>query len=154
MNLRIYATTWRQDGNRLGAIRREVFIVEQQVPEELEWDEHDISAIHFACEEIPQTTIVGTARLVLDTRNSKATIGRLCVAKSFRHQKIATQLMHKVLAYCREQKFQSIELHAQLYLRAFYESFGFVAQGGIYMEAGIEHITMLRHGKSDLNGNR
>lgn len=151
MNLRIYTTTWQQDGKRLGALRREVFIVEQQVPEELEWDEHDSSAVHFACEEISLVAVVGTARLVLDIQNGKATMGRLCVAKPFRHQKIATHLMHKILVYCTEQKFRSIELHAQLYLRPFYESLGFVAQGETYMEAGIEHITMLRNERNDQN---
>lgn len=144
MKPQIYRTTWAKDGARLGALRREVFVREQNVPEELEWDEFDSTAIHFACEQDAGGEIIGTARLVVDARANKATIGRLCVAKSFRRQKVATLLMREILEYCRQRKFALIELHAQLYLRAFYESFGFVAQGSAYIEAGIGHLTMVR----------
>lgn len=148
MNPRLYRTTWGENGGRLGALRREVFVVEQSVPEELEWDEFDVTAIHFACENNSSGEIIATARLVADTRANKAIIGRLCVVKTFRRQKIASLVMREILAYCTEQKFAVIELHAQLYLRAFYESLGFVAHGRIYMEAGIEHVTMLRAGST------
>lgn len=143
---RIYRTTWNADGARLSALRHEIFVVEQNVPEELEWDEFDATAVHFACSDDSRGEIIGTARLVVDARMNKATIGRLCVAKSFRRQKIATLLMREILEYCRQRKFAIVELHAQLYLRGFYESFGFVAQGSAYMEAGIEHVTMVRAG--------
>jgi predicted GNAT family N-acyltransferase len=144
MNPHIYTTTWKKDSSRLAALRREVFIVEQSVSEELEWDEHDASAVHFICEDITEETTIGCARLVIDTNTRKATIGRLCVVKNFRRQNAATYLMQKMLAYCEDQKLLTIELHAQLYLRTFYENFDFVAQGNVYMEAGIEHITMIR----------
>ncbi len=148
MKSRIYTTTWQHDGARLGALRREVFVVEQEVPEELEWDEHDTAAIHFACEDGSPGIIIATARLVIDTESNKATIGRLCVESKFRRQKLATRLMQTILQYCEDRKFKIIELHAQLYLKAFYESFGFFSRGGIYREANIEHITMvMQHGE-------
>lgn len=134
-------TTWQKDGDRLAALRREVFVVEQNVPEELEWDEFDPGAIHFACED-KKGQIIATARLIAS--GAGATIGRLCVAQTHRHQKIATRLMDEILTCCREMEVQSIELHAQLYLQAFYERCGFTAQGEVYLEAGIPHITMRR----------
>ena len=135
----LFRTSWQKDGKRLGALRREVFIVEQNVPEELEWDEHDASAIHFACQN-DEHQIIATARLITET--GAATIGRLCVAAPYRHQKIAMRLMDEMLGCCRELKVQTIELHAQLYLQAFYERCGFTARGEVYLEAGIEHITI------------
>lgn len=144
MMRRIYQTTWQIDGTRLGALRREVFVVEQNVPEELEWDEFDAIAVHFACEDDVGKAIKGTARLVVDSGANKAIIGRLCVARPFRHQKIATQLMLQVIDHCRGQGYALIELHAQVYLQKFYEGLGFVAHGNAYMEAGIEHITMVQ----------
>jgi predicted GNAT family N-acyltransferase len=144
MKSRIYQTTWQLDGMRLGALRREVFVVEQNVPEELEWDEFDATAIHFACEDISSGGIIGTARLVKDSKANRAIIGRLCVAKPFRGQRLATRIMHEILAYCKLQRFMTIELHAQLYLENFYASLGFAAHGSVYLEAGIKHITMVQ----------
>lgn len=141
MNPPIYRTRWQKDGERLGTLRREVFVVEQHVPEELEWDEFGADAIHFACED-DKHRIIATARLVLSAE--KATIGRLCVAAAYRHKKIATRLMQEILSCCRELHVQTIELHAQLYLQAFYERCGFTAIGETYPEAGIEHITMVK----------
>lgn len=137
----IFRTTWQKDGDRLGALRHAVFVVEQNVPAELEWDEFDRDAIHFACED-ENGRIIATARLI--ATGDKATIGRVCVAGPHRHQKIATQIMDEIISYCRELKMKTCELHAQRYLQAFYERCGFTALGESYLEAGIEHITMRR----------
>ena len=140
MNIEVFLTTWAKDGKRLGALRYEVFVIEQKVPEELEWDIHDADAVHFACTDKAGEIIIATARLVRE--GSVAVIGRLCVAKPYRGKKIASAIMHEALAYCRGHGLTQLELHAQLYLRPFYESLGFVARGQVYLEAGIEHITM------------
>lgn len=143
MKSRIFRTTWQNDAVRLGELRRKVFVIEQNVPEALEWDDHDAVAVHFACEDMAQRVIIGTARVVADGAGNKAIIGRLCVASEFRHHGVATSLMRRMLGYCRDTNFTIIELHAQLYLRVFYEGFGFIAEGATYLEAGIEHITMV-----------
>lgn len=148
MNLKILRTTWQKDGERLGRLRHNVFVSEQKVPEELEWDEHDAHAMHFACEDENHQNIVATARLVIEQK--RGVLGRLCVAQEFRREKIATHLMNEILTCCHDLKLQVIELHAQLYLQPFYERFGFIAQGGVYLEAGIEHVTMLRSLSSKL----
>lgn len=137
----VFRTNWQADGDRLGALRHEVFVVEQNVPEELEWDEFDREAIHFACAD-ENGKIIGTARLLIEP--GKAAIGRLCVARAHRHRKIATRIMDEVLSCCRELRVGTCELHAQCYLQAFYERCGFNALGEVYFEAGIEHITMRR----------
>lgn len=148
MNSRLFRTAWNEEGNRLGALRREVFVLEQKVPEELEWDEHDAGAIHFACEDLESGEIIATARLVVDSQ--RGIIGRLCVAKPFRQRKIATHMMQKILVCCTELQLREIELHAQLYLQEFYERCGFTAQGETYIEAGIPHVTMLRSQTKDM----
>lgn len=140
MNTHIFRTTWAQEGERLGALRRQVFVVEQSVPEELEWDEFDASADHFACVETQLEKFVGTGRVV--RLSDRMLMGRLCVDKEFRRHSIATKLMHAMIEYCEEAKATLIELHAQLYLEQFYARFGFIAHGEKYLEAGIEHITM------------
>lgn len=141
MSFEVFRTTWAKDGTRLGALRYEVFVIEQHVPEELEWDAHDAEAVHFACEDESGGKIIATARLVYE--GSVAVIGRLCVAKPHRGKKIATAIMLEALAYCRARGLTQIELHAQLYLQPFYESLGFNARGQVYLEAGIDHITMV-----------
>jgi len=130
MNTEVFLTTWAKDAERLGALRYAVFVIEQKVPEELEWDIHDADAVHFACTDETGENIIATARLVRE--GSVAVVGRLCVAKPHRGRKIATTIMHEVLAYCRAHSLMHLELHAQHYLRPFYESLGFVSRGQVY----------------------
>lgn len=61
MNIEVFLTTWSKDGERLGALRYEVFVIEQKVPEELEWDIHDADAVHFACTDRTGEKIIATA---------------------------------------------------------------------------------------------
>src|SRR5690606_2927115 len=81
---------WQKDNADLRRIREAVFIAEQAVPAELEWDDEDIEAVHFlACEgDYP----IGTARLLADGQ-----IGRVSVLKDWRGLKVGEALMRAAI---------------------------------------------------------
>ncbi|MDX5979001.1 GNAT family N-acetyltransferase [Halomonas sp. XH26] len=117
-------------------IRRVVFIEEQCVPQEEEWDGHDDECSHFIAylEDQP----VGTARLLPDGH-----IGRVAVLDSARGAGIGYQLMEAAIQAAREAGHTHVALSAQLHALAFYQRLGFVAHGGTFMDAGIPHREML-----------
>ncbi|WP_213878659.1 GNAT family N-acetyltransferase [Pseudomonas sp. dw_358] len=123
---------WHKDNTDIRRIRDAVFIAEQHVAPELEWDADDPGALHFlACEG---DYAVGTARLLPDGE-----IGRVSVLKDWRGLKIGDMLMHAILA-----KAESHHLSAQVQAAPFYERFGFVVEGDEFLEAGIAHVHMVR----------
>ncbi|HBP42809.1 MAG: GNAT family N-acetyltransferase [Vreelandella alkaliphila] len=117
-------------------IRRVVFIEEQSVPQEEEWDGRDEECSHFIAylEDQP----VGTARLLPDGH-----IGRVAVLDSARGAGIGYQLMEAAIQAAREAGHTHVALSAQLHALAFYQRLGFVAHGGTFMDAGIPHREML-----------
>ncbi|WKD29498.1 GNAT family N-acetyltransferase [Halomonas sp. KG2] len=117
-------------------IRRVVFIEEQSVPQEEEWDGRDEQCSHFIAylEDQP----VGTARLLPDGH-----IGRVAVLDSARGAGIGYQLMEAAIQAAREAGHTHVALSAQLHALAFYQRLGFVAHGGTFMDAGIPHREML-----------
>lgn len=126
---------WR----RVKALRLAVFVDEMGVPLELEIDEHDQAALHFAYLEGQE--IVATLR-ILDNRYV-AKIGRVAVAKSHRRRGMGTQLMQQAIKHCQQQSYQSIRLNAQIYITDFYAALGFQAQGDSFLDAGIPHSPMI-----------
>ncbi|AZM95222.1 GNAT family N-acetyltransferase [Vreelandella venusta] len=117
-------------------IRRVVFIEEQCVPHEEEWDGRDEECSHFIAylEDQP----VGTARLLPDGH-----IGRVAVLDSARGAGIGYQLMETAIQAAREAGHAHVALSAQLHALAFYQRLGFVAHGDTFMDAGIPHREML-----------
>lgn len=138
--LRTQITTWQENETALRQIRTEVFLEEQSVPEALEWDADDAEAVHFLVWTEDQQAIA-TARLIRD-RAREARIGRFAVLKPFRHSGIGGRLLGYVLGYARSQGIEQLTLSAQVSVRRLYEQAGFVAEGGVYDEAGIPHIKM------------
>ena len=135
--LLIKQVDWRTEQTALSALRRTVFIEEQAVPEELEWDDMDAVSSHFLATLNNQP--VGTARL---TPNGQ--ICRIAVLKNHRHKGIASALLTAVLAEAEKQGFQKVFLHAQADVVQLYENFGFIRQGDIFLEAGIKHQQMYK----------
>ena len=119
-------------------IRYRVFVMEQAVPEEMEWDEYDQDAIHALALINDET--VGTARLILN--HEKAKIGRMAVLEEWRSQGIGFALLNALVQEARQQQIKWIELHAQVHAEQFYAKLGFVAVGEVFSEAGIDHIKM------------
>jgi len=131
---RIRRAAWDDptDRERLRLIRREVFIVEQQVPEALEWDEDDASAIHLLA-ETSDGGPVGTARIL-----PSGQIGRMAVRRAWREQGIGSALLTTAIDLCPRPPF----LHAQVQAMAFYATAGFSPVGEAFLEAGILHRVM------------
>ena len=131
----ILITDWSSQGKRLSDVRREVFIEEQHVPKELEWDGRDDSAIH-AMAVTPDGRVVGTARLLPDGQ-----IGRMAVLPSWREQGIGTRLLMTLVTASNNKA--SLFLNAQTSAEPFYRNNGFTPEGDIFMEAGIPHVRMI-----------
>ncbi len=137
MNSRIITGDWdslRDDAQRL---RIEVFVIEQGVPVELEWDEADSVSIHAVAYDVDGQP-VATGRLLPDGH-----IGRMAVRQSLRGSGIGSQVLQALLEEARREGHTELVLHAQVHAQDFYARHGFVAEGENFMEAGIEHCKML-----------
>ncbi len=119
------------------AIRRAVFIEEQAVPIEEEWDGKDDRAHHFLALRSVDQQAVGTARLLPSGK-----LTRMAVLAAFRRQGIGSQLLHAVLAYAREHSFPPLFLDAQIGAVSFYQKFGFVPESSTFWDANILHRRM------------
>lgn len=121
------------------AIRREVFVLEQFVPEDLEYDDYDRTATHFLVKV--NGAPVGTGRLRYV--DGKAKIERFAIRKSYRGKRIGYALMEFMMAHIRkEAKAGKIILSAQEQAIPFYTSLKFTIVSEEYMEAGIPHHDM------------
>ena len=131
---RIALVDWQDAAEALSAVRSRVFIDEQGVPPDLEWDGRDATAMHVMA---TSTTgeVIGTGRLLPDGQ-----IGRMAVIESRRGDGIGTAIMQCLVAHAprREQLF----LNAQTSAESFYRRQGFESEGEVFMEAGIPHIRM------------
>lgn len=128
--------TWSVDIAELRAIRSEVFVIEQNVPEDEEWDELDAESQHVIARD-PEGRPIGTGRL---TPNGK--IGRMAVLLDWRGRGVGEALLRVLLEQARERHFKQIEIHAQTHAIAFYERAGFLAFGEEFDECGIMHRHM------------
>lgn len=122
----------------LRAIRREVFIEEQNVPEPEEWDGKDPECDHLLA-RAQDGTPLGTARLAPGGK-----VGRMAVRAVARHRGVGSALLRAVINLAREQGLPRLTLDAQLHAIPFYEHQGFRAHGEIFLDAGIEHRRMSR----------
>lgn len=122
------------------AIRRAVFIEEQNIPEAEEWDDHDATCVHYLAQDA-QTGPAATARLI--AKGDSAKIGRVAVMPAHRGTGLGLRIMQAVMADAAEHGFKQAELEAQTYAIAFYERLGFVAEGPEFDDgSGILHRLM------------
>ena len=135
-NLKVDVVSWGKEQSTLQRIRRQVFIEEQGVPEELEWEADDRIATHLLARHAVYGP-VACARL-LATRQ----IGRMAVLAEYRHQGIGSALLKKAIIIANAMQYSDVFLHAQTSAMNFYQRFGFVVEGEEYLEAGIPHINM------------
>ena len=115
-------------------IRGYVFVIEQAIDWEIEYDGLDQECILFTAyiDDLP----VGAARLY------KNKVGRVATLKEYRKQGIGKHIMDAIENYAKEEKMPYLKLHAQLYVKDFYEHLGYVVEGEIFLEADIEHVLM------------
>ncbi len=122
-------------------VRRQVFVEEQGISEDLEYDGHDSDALHVVVKDGER--VVATARVQFPT-SSQAKIERMAVLKSFRRRGIGRRIMVFLNEELRSRQVEQVVLHAQCAVAAFYRSCGFEETGLPFMEAGIKHIAMQR----------
>ena len=119
-------------------IRRRVFIEEQSVPEEMEWDEMDETATHAVA--INESGVaVGYARLITNQQ-----VGRMAVLAEYRRQGIGSALLQALETLARQKHYDYLSLHAQVHALSFYEQQGYRGEGDVFDEAGIPHIRMIK----------
>lgn len=132
-------------------VRHEVFVVEQDVPPELEYDEYDATSAHLLAVG-PDGAALGTARLIHGAEalamtggtEGRVLLGRLAVVAAARGTGLGAQLVRAVEELGREHGAREVELHAQVQALGFYERLGYAAEGPVYDDAGIPHRTMTR----------
>ncbi len=153
-SLTISVVDWAQSSPTLCQIRTRVFIEEQHVPEALEWDGLDKTALHLLAQiQTPetidneqtgsiarQTEAVGTARIVIN--NKIAHIGRMAVLPDWRGKGIGFKILQKAILECRQRSVKKIILNAQTYVLNFYQKAGFKVSSEAFLDAGIMHKEM------------
>ena len=125
--------------DQLSDIRRQVFICEQNVPEELEWDEFDNQAEHVIALNNEEKA-VATGRIKADGH-----IGRMAVIKSYRQQGIGSKILLALLHIAHDKKLERVYLHAQTSAIVFYEKHGFTCNSEEFLDAGIPHKSMYKN---------
>jgi predicted GNAT family N-acyltransferase len=135
----VRVVAWNEAAAQLSAVRREVFIEEQRVPEELEWDGEEEDAIHVLASDHDGRPI-GTGRLL--HQGGLAHIGRMAVLRDWRGKGVGGALLNALLAEARQRGLTEIFLNAQTHAAPFYERFGFARKGSEFPDAGIPHCRM------------
>ena len=141
MKIKIKNITSEKDLKFSFAIRRKVFVEEQNVPEDIEWDKFEYKCNHVLVENFGNP--VGTARWRKTQRGIK--LERFAVLKEFRSCGIGGQLVKFILKELKGEN--NIYLHAQDHVIGFYERLHFVGVGDIFYEAGIAHLKMVYNQK-------
>jgi predicted GNAT family N-acyltransferase len=132
----VAVTSWTMDAPALQLVRRTVFIDEQRVPENLEWDELDPQCVHALARDRAGAPI-GCARLLEDGH-----IGRVAVLAPWRGRGVGDALMTCLIAEARTRGHARVMLNAQTQAMPFYARHGFAAEGRPFEEAGIPHQAM------------
>lgn len=135
--------SWSELKSWAAPLRTSVFVGEQEIAPELEWDEADETAFHaVVLNKLGQS--VATGRL-LQPSPHVAQIGRMAVVKSLRGGHLGQMIVETLLEQARKRGDQKVILHAQCSAEGFYKRLGFTAHGDIFQDAGIDHIEMSMH---------
>jgi predicted GNAT family N-acyltransferase len=127
---------WHDGEPLLRAIREAVFIREQNVPEELEWDGKDDDCRH-ALVLSTNGDAIGCGRLMPNGH-----LGRMAVLPQWRKQKVGTAIIEALLDEARSRGYKQVDADVQIYAIPFYQKFGFIEHGKEFMDAGIPHKKM------------
>jgi len=133
------------------AVRKQVFVVEQGVPQDLEYDAYDAVAVHVLAVR-DDGTALGTGRLLYGAEAAEkvggdltlGSLGRLAVAEEARGLGVGAALVRAIEDAARARGLAAVDLHAQTHALGFYERLGYEAYGPEYLEAGIPHQGMRR----------
>jgi predicted GNAT family N-acyltransferase len=128
--------SWHDGEPLLKSVRETVFIREQGIPPELEWDGLDENCRHALVLSY-QGEAIGCGRIQADGH-----IGRIAVLPKWRKQKVGTAIMEALLDYARVHDYTQVEVDAQTHAVPFYHGFEFVEEGEVFQDAGLPHIRM------------
>jgi predicted GNAT family N-acyltransferase len=134
-DIQIEVAKWPEDRALIKDIRRKVFVIEQGVEPEIEWDGKDTNCTHLLARL--GDDYIGTGRIAPNGH-----IGRLSVLTSHRDRGVGRALLQRLIDIAREQGHSIAFLNAQVQAVGFYEQYGFVEEGKVFMVAGIPHQRM------------
>ena len=137
-NLKVEIVKWIDSHTQLKNIREQVFIQEQKVTPELEWDGMDEKAMHFLV--FKDEEAIGCAR-ALEIKNYMQ-LGRMAVLKKYRGIGVGSALLEKAIVTAKLNQLSSIHISAQCNAIDFYMKFGFKVMSDIYLDAEILHRDM------------
>ena len=132
----VLEVSWKESQHALQAIRKTVFIIEQNVPEELEWDGLDAQCLQLLATD-SQGQPIGCARFL-----TSGHIGRMAVLSEWRGRGVGAALLRALLDIAWRQSHPEVFLNAQTYAVGFYEKYGFERLGDEFLDAGIPHFKM------------
>lgn len=135
---RIELGTWEELKIQAQPLRIEVFVNEQHVPLELEWDEYDAASVHALALDGAGRP-VGTGRLLPDGH-----IGRMAVLRFARGSGAGSAILSALIQHAKNRGDRELVLNAQVHAEAFYARHGFAREGEEFLDAGIPHIRMRR----------
>lgn len=142
---KVLVGTWDVLGADARAVREAVFVIEQAIPRDLEWDQWDATAVHVVAHDAAGRAI-GTGRLLparFDSDNpATGHIGRMAVLADARRGGVGGMILARLMQEARRQGFATAALNAQTYVAAFYAGHGFTAAGPEFLEVGIPHLCM------------
>ena len=127
--------SWDELQNDAKLIREQVFIQEQQIAVEDEWDAEDAVSVHFVIYDQDQP--IATARLLKNN-----SVGRVAVLKSHRGTGIGKLLMQQIIQQAKHQQREFLKLSSQVHAIQFYAGLGFKVEGEQYLDCGIPHVDM------------
>ena len=134
----VEAGSWTELGELARQVRNLVFVDEQKVPRDLEWDKHDADSRHVIARD-SDGGVIGTGRLLADGH-----LGRMAVLAGWRGRGVGRALLERLLEEADLTGHEHLALHAQTQACGFYRRVDFVEEGPEFMEAGIPHRTMVR----------
>ena len=137
-NLKVEIVKWIDGYAPLSMIREKVFIEEQKVMSQLEWDGKDEEAIHFLAYQDEKA--IGCARAFVIENHMQ--LGRMAVLKEYRNKGIGGTLIEKAVITAKLNQLSAINISAQCHAIDFYKKFGFEVISNIYLDADIPHRDM------------
>ena len=129
---------WDQDEAAIRSVRRQVFVEEQGIPDNLEWDGRDADCFHVLA-LAGADEVVATGRLLADGR-----IGRMAVLPEWRGRGVGSALLDRLQRCAQDRGLRRVYVHAQLEVAGFYSRAGFQAVGQPFTVAAIPHIEMTK----------
>ncbi len=121
-------------------VRRLVFVDEQNVPIEEEIDQYEEDSVHFVAYDGSKPVAAGRLRILEDTGK----VERICVLGDYRKTGLGRQVMEAIEQHATELGASKAKLNAQTHAEAFYGKLGYETVSGIFMDAGIPHVTMVK----------